>query len=90
MPGRPRRGDRAVVDRKNYTLLVFIEHSTRRMRLGGGTAPRRFGQSWQWPAGDRVGVGSREAEHAQQVFGDLVGGLRVVTLGVIVQELAQA
>ena len=31
-----------------------------------------------------------DAEHAQQVLGDLVGGVRVVAVGLVVQELAQA
>jgi hypothetical protein len=39
---------------------------------------------------DVAGFVGGDAEHAQQVFGDLVGGLVVVAVGAVVQELSEA
>jgi hypothetical protein len=44
----------------------------------------------QGPLADLVGLGGRDAERAEQVLGDLVGGVGVVAVGVVVQQLAEA
>jgi len=44
----------------------------------------------QRASADPVGLVPGDPEHAQQVFGDPIGGLGVVAVGLVVQQLSEA
>ena len=67
---------------------------TRRRSDGNSRSCRRPGRGdagnvGEGSAADLAGLRGRYPEDAQQVFGHLVAGLRVVTLGLVLQQLAQ-
>jgi len=47
-------------------------------------------RGWAGAAADLVSLVGRAVERPEQVLGDLVGGLRVVAVRVVVQQLAEA
>ena len=57
--------------------------------LRGGVAAGKIARVGQGPLADLVGLGGRDAEHAEQVLGDLVGGLGAVAVRLVVQQLAR-
>jgi hypothetical protein len=46
-------------------------------------------RGWAGAAADLVSLVGRAVERPEQVLGDLVGGLRVVAVRVVVQQLAE-
>ncbi len=60
-----------------------------RQTLGGGAASGPVVRLGQGPSADFAGLVGGDAEQAQQVLGDLVGGLGIVAVGLVVQQLTK-
>lgn len=69
------------------SLMTGSCHRRALLHGGVGEKPVEVGQG---TLADLVGLVGGDAEGAQEVFGDLVGGLGVVAVGLGVQELAEA